>query len=93
MNLPDGESGLIDIYSMIILGLLWCEGDFDDKVLGLYTILRNPCNHNKVSEDCGSWNIVFPKLIKLATIFTYEQMDLMQQVKYEFNKDQITNKI
>tara|TARA_B110000285_G_scaffold198546_1_gene231072 strand:- start:342 stop:551 length:210 start_codon:yes stop_codon:yes gene_type:complete len=36
MNLPDHEEGLIDIYSMIVLGLLWCEGDVRQKILGLY---------------------------------------------------------
>jgi hypothetical protein len=36
MNLPDQEEGLIDIYSMIVLGLLWCEGDVREKILGLY---------------------------------------------------------
>jgi hypothetical protein len=36
MNLPDHEEGLIDIYSMIVIGLLWCEGDVRQKILGLY---------------------------------------------------------
>jgi hypothetical protein len=85
-SLPDGESGLIDIYSMICIGLLWCDGDFSDRVMGLYTILRDPREKNRVTGNSETWDIVFPRLIKIATIFTYEQMDMMQQIKYDYDK-------
>lgn len=74
MNLPDHKDGLIDIYSMIVIGLLWCDGDPYQKIIGLYQILRDPCKLDKVCKDSDSWNIVFPKLIKIATIFTYSQI-------------------
>jgi len=45
MNLPDCSDGQVEINSIVILGLLWCEGSQKDKAEVIFKLLNPPGQH------------------------------------------------
>ena len=40
--LPDSNEDMVNINSILILGLLWCSGDYDDKSEAFFQLLNPP---------------------------------------------------
>ena len=51
-TLPGCKDGLIDVQSILILGLLWCGGDNEEKALALFELV-NPVGQNQESISAG----------------------------------------
>ena len=72
-ELPESDdSGEIDIYSMICLGILWCQGEVEDKAHAFYQVVKNPSTGDRISFEPEEWEQIVPKLVYIASVFTYE---------------------
>ena len=71
MSLPECGDGQVDLNSAIILGLLWCEGGFKDKAEIIFKLLNPPGQQQEIiSANDQEWEIVFDRLIYIATHWT-----------------------
>ena len=87
LGLPETEdNGEIDIYSMICLGILWCSGDLEDKAQALYQVLKNPSSGDRITYEPDEWEMVIPKLIYLASVFTYDQIEIFDSIKLDYDE-------
>uniref|UniRef100_A0A7S3IFY6 Uncharacterized protein n=1 Tax=Strombidium inclinatum TaxID=197538 RepID=A0A7S3IFY6_9SPIT len=77
-NDSDPLETLVDTTSMLLLSIIWCGGDFDDKAEALFQCLNPPGQSQEgISANDKEWDLVFDTMCYLATVFTVDQA--MQQ--------------
>lgn len=80
------DSGEIDIYSMICLGILWCKGDDMDKAQAFYQVVKNPSSGDKICFEPEEWEQIVPKLVYIASVFTYDQIEIFEQLRFDYDE-------
>ena len=82
------NNGLLDIFYVISAGLLWCDGDSEERALALFNVLQPPSAFTDDLEfNQKDWDTFFPKLVYVSTVFSTNHRQ-----KIDFD-NQITQKI
>jgi len=64
-------NGLLDIFYVISAGLLWCEGDNDERAMALFNVLQPPSAFtDDLTFSQKDWDNFFPKLVYVSTAFS-----------------------
>ena len=71
---------------MICLGILWCSGDLKDKAQAFYQVVKNPSSGDRICYEPEEWEQIIPKLIILASVFTYDQIDTFEAIKFDYDE-------
>ena len=71
---------------MICLGLLWCDGEIEDKAQALYQVVKNPSSGDKICFEPEEWEQIVPKLIYIASVFTYDQIEVYEQLRFDYDE-------
>ena len=87
MGLPDTDlNGEMDLTSLICLGILWCSGSIAEKANSLYMVVKNPSSGDRVSFEPDAWEQLIPKLIYIASVYTYEQVEQFESLRFEYDE-------
>ena len=92
-SLPGTEGEILDINTLLILGILWCQGDNEDKARGLFELLNPPGQRqDKIAAGDKEWDLVFDRIVYISTYFTYNSAKEMYGPNVMDHYKKITNK-
>ena len=90
LGLPDTtDSGEVDIYSLISIGLLWCAGSPKEKAEAFYKTVKNPSSGDHIEFEAEEREQVVPKIIYIASVFTYDQIMAFESLQFDYDENLI----
>ena len=71
-ELPGSSDDEVSTSSLLMLGVIWCGGDFADKGNAMFQLLNPPGqNQDSISAGDKDWKDVFDTMVYMASYLTY----------------------
>ena len=93
-SLPGQEGESFSVNTLLLLGILWCQGDVSDKAQAFFEQLNPPGqNQDGLSANDKDWDKVFDRIVYMATYWTEKQAkELSSYESSQFPDEDLVNR-